>query len=292
MAEKKQSRLSLKQINNISRFIDGILVIASFWLAISNQNQANVLLALVLLLAYGFVDTHFLFDKAQKHIRRWSYGWLVSSASLVAFLITHFYTINLNSDTEYRSLPEILITISVIAIVAKLILILGVKKTSLKMEFFKTESVWIIILVSGITILISEFYLLDLALAVGILIHVLVQNLIVLEETSIFEKSTIAPKKELPTQELDQEIIDQLLEIPRVEKIYDLKIISPDDKQTVIGSLVVDNHSTQEDIYKIKQKAKKILKENKLTDSVLETEYLAEFNQREEFSPDLEESEE
>jgi Co/Zn/Cd efflux system component len=137
-------------------------------------------------------------------------------------------------------------------------------------------------LIVGITILFTKFVILDLAGAVGFLIYLLVQNLTNLDQTLPTKGSQITFENKHESEELDQQIIDEILEIPKIEKIYDLKIISTDGQKTIIGNLVVNNHSSQEDIYNIKQKAKKILKNNGLDESILETEYLAEFNERDE----------
>lgn len=282
MVEKRQTRLSPKQIQNLYKGVEGFLIVASFWLALVNIGQINVLFAQTLFLLSGFIEIYFLHNKAQKIARRWNYFWLVACSSLIAFLVTRFYTINLEPQIKYTASPEILITISAIAILAKLVIVLGVKKTGLKMEFFRAEASWILLLIFGITILISKFWILDLAIALGILFYVLVQNLISLDQNTPAKNHHQDSESNQPSTELDQKVIDELLDIEKIEKIYDLKIISPDGQKTVIGSLIVNNHSTQEDIYRIKQKAKKILHSNDFPESILETEYLAEFNQKEE----------
>jgi|694.fasta_scaffold09067_10 hypothetical protein len=282
MTEKRQSGLSPNQIQNLYKGVEVVLIVASFWLALVNKDQVNVLFAQTLFLLSGFIEVYFLHSKTQKTVRRWNYFWLVACSGLIAFLVTRFYAVNLEAEVEYTASPQILITISVIAILAKLILVFGVKKTSLKMDFFRAEASWILLLIFGITTLISKFWILDLAIALGILIYVLVQNLISLDQNAPAKNHHIEPENTQLSTELDQKVIDELLDIEKIEKIYDLKIISPDGQKTVIGSLIVNNHSTQEDIYKIKQKAKKILHSNNFPESILETEYLAEFNQKEE----------
>lgn len=278
MVEKRQTGLSPKQIQNLYLGVEIILIIASFCLAL--VNQVNLLLAQAIFILIGFLDNYFLINKTNKTIRRWNLSWLIICSFLITFLLSKFY---LSPDrNDYKTFPAILISISIIALVAKLILVLGIQKTALRMEFFKSEASWIIVLIAGITILFTNFAVLDLATAVGFLIYVLVQTLATLDQNLPTKNNQIVTENRYQSQDLDQKIIDQILEIPKIEKIYDLKIISPDNQKTVIGNLIVNNHSTQEDIYRIKQKAKKILENSGLYESILETEYLAEFNEREE----------
>lgn len=276
MTEKRQTGLSPKQIQNLYRGVEIVLIVASFWLAL--VNQVNLLLAQAIFILISFLDDYFLHNRTKKTAHRWDFAWLIICSFLITLLLSKFYLAPEIND--YKTFSGILISISMIALAAKLILVLGIRKTALKMEFFKSEAPWIIVLIVGITILFTKFVILDLAGAVGFLIYLLVQNLTNLDQTLPTKGSQITFENKHESEELDQQIIDEILEIPKIEKIYDLKIISTDGQKTIIGNLVVNNHSSQEDIYNIKQKAKKILKNNGLDESILETEYLAEFNER------------
>ena len=278
MTEKRQTGLSPKQIQNLYRGVEIVLIVASFWLAL--VNQVNLLLAQAIFILISFLDNYFLHNRTKKTDHRWDFAWLIICSFLITLLLSKFYLAPEIND--YKTFSGILISISMIALAAKLILVLGIRKTALKMEFFKSEAPWIIVLIVGITILFTKFVILDLAGAAGFLIYLLVQNLTNLDQTLPTKGSQITFENKHESEELDQQIIDEILEIPKIEKIYDLKIISPDGQKTIIGNLVVNNHSSQEDIYNIKQKAKKILKNNGLDESILETEYLAEFNERDE----------
>jgi hypothetical protein len=261
------------QIKQIERVILILIIAITFWLGFSGSS--------FVLVAQGVLITSFYIHKLNHnqlrvnkffHQRFWHFFWVVSSSFLIAaFSILNFVKL----ATPFTNPVAGAITlIAISSLVAQIILIVGIEKKPLKMEFFRENSSWILTLITGLTIQFSSWYILDAAVALFLLVYLLVTNLQVLykEDEPSLQQADTSPEK----YQLDDEVVAELTTITKLEKLGDFEVIKMNQDFFVAGKLVVANNSSQEDIFEIKTKAKKVLAESGFENSVLETVYLAE----------------
>lgn len=264
--------LLTNQIKQLEKFLLGLIIVITFWLGFTSSSF--LLIAQGVLATSLFVDTILKAQLKQNKVfntKFWKFFWLILASVLVAIFGT------LNVVKLQNNLPNpvagatILIAIS--SLIAQIILITGIEKRPLKMEFFKHNISWLFVLITSLTIQFSQLYILDSIVAIGILMYLLIINL-----RSLYKHNSENVSQEVEDKyELEAEVVDNLLEIAKVEKLVDLQVIKIDGEFLITGFLVVSNNCSQENIFEIKTKAKKILVESGFENSVLEIVYLAEF---------------
>lgn len=265
------------QVKQIQNVVLVLIIAITFWLGFTSSS--------FLLVAQAILSTSFFVQKSlDTRIKKsstlnqnfWDFFWLIGSS----VLITIFATLNLVElqNPLAKSVPGAIILIAFSSLVAQIILIIGVEKSPLKMEFFRDNSSWIFVLIAGLIMQFAGFNLIDPIFAIATLMYLAITTL-----QKLYKQDTHEPINQLSEDvkyQLDQEVIDDLLLITKLEKLDNFNVIKVEDDYLVSGNLVVSNSCNQEDIFEIKTKAKKVLQKSGFENSVLEIVYLAEFKNR------------
>lgn len=270
MSETNDGLLT-KQVQQLEKIILILLILVTFWLGFTSNSFLLVTQAVLSTSIYFSLN---LTDniKNNKFFNQtfFNFFWLI----LATFLITVTVFLNLIKLASPISSPTAgaIILVSFVALATKIILIVGLNKQQLKMEFFRENSSWILVLLAGIFIQFSRIEALDSFAAIiiaGYLLFVSINKI---------SSKIITPPNSTEEYQLDISVIDKLLDVPKLEKLHDINVVNIDNNPTVVGNLVVNNKVNQEEIFKIKSSVKKILNNAGFENSILEVVYLAELN--------------
>lgn len=289
------SSLNPRQIYSISRLGRLILIVIVFWFARGQQNTGFS----YLLLSYGIILVEqFLFESFSKFTKQdfnkkkhWNLIWLLSSVVLGTILVCNV-VFNFR-DLIFFTMALRLILIGALGLIFELVLKVWIENKTLKMEFFRNQAGWILILFTGISMYFSEIVVLDIVIGLGFLIYFISKKYF---QQEIFNSIKDDQKNDIPKtveteqtsnkkkinsyRQLDSKILTEIVSLEKIEKLYDFKSIETEQEGLVVyGNLVVSNQAKAEEIYEVKQKTKKILKNNNYPLSVIEVKYEYEFEQ-------------
>jgi hypothetical protein len=166
-------------------------------------------------------------------------------------------------------------------IIFKLVILLKFENQKFGIDLIKQNIIWVISFLVSIIIFFTTLDYLDFTLAFSIACFLVYTTFLNIsknfgqQENSIENQET--PQDLVKIKELEEKIIQDILRVDKLEKIYDIKIVQDSVETLVIGNLIVSNTCSQEEIFEIKSKVKKILSEENFEDSILEVKYLVEF---------------
>lgn len=212
-------------------------------------------------------------------------------------LLIWFYALNKGLLVESKLNWQILLAASIFSLLGNLFVDLKIQKQAFNLDLWKKNLAWIIALL--VYLFVSRVVFLDIIIAFclsfaliiyyinkinGLLDQALSTSNLVDEDIKFKESSVLSniEKSQESNSEIiqiDSEIEKRLLNIPKVLTIHQGDKINflSDEKDLIVLKLVVDNHSSQEEIFEVKTQAKKVLYQNELENNVVEIEYEAEY---------------
>jgi|GEM_PF-5949329 len=265
------------QVKQIQNFVLVLIIVITFWLGFSSSS--------FLLVSQGILFSSFFVKKIlNSRLKKsrfdshfWDFFWFITSTVLISI----FATINLVTlqTPLQKSVPGAIITIALSSLVVQIILIIGVEKVPLKMMFFRDNISWILVLVAGLIMQFSGWTNLDAFLGITLLMYLAINIL-----KKLYAQKSESNDKTEDSQELvyhlDQEVVEELKDISKVDTLDNFNVIKIEDDYLVSGNLVVANNCSQEDIFEIKNKAKKVLQKAGFEDSTIEICYAAELKNK------------
>jgi Co/Zn/Cd efflux system component len=204
-------------------------------------------------------------------------------------LIIGFFSIN-RFFLETQINWQILLATSILATIGNLFINIKIEKHSVDFDLWKKNAIWLIPLITYI--LVNRFGYLDYVVAFICSFFIVIYYLKKINTLLDFElqknKVQILDMENSKREEVLEEFIEitvlepqieqKLLLIPKVTAVHKAEKISfQADEDLIVLKLVVDNHTSQEEIFEAKTQAKKILYQNKLENNVVEIEYEAEY---------------
>jgi len=258
----------------LNLLVTGLLIILCTWAGIVNSSLVLISAGLFLLFK--------LLEKNLKPFKKLQTETLRVYLFCLFFLVSGAFT-TLAFAANWANLnPVAYFIVSLIGLGVNLLVSLALEKKPITKKLFQDNLIWVLLFIIGLVLpFFKDTKIFNLDLVIGLLTIFYLSFLEIKKIYSTFNLRTKEKNQpeieETETAEIDELILREIFKIDKILKLIGFEICVIKSEIVVIGNIVVDNKTSQEEIFELKQKAKAILKRNKYTKAILDVQYEVEY---------------